>query len=188
MYKTIVTDVLIIGAGGAGLRAAIEVAKSKSTVAVISKEPFGRAHTEKAMGGLNVAIKPPATPKQHYDDTMKGGAYISNEVMVDIFTKEMPDRIYDLESYGVRFDKDADGSFYTWAGGKHSAPLNLCVGDHTGREIMKGLADEAERLKIPFYENHYATKLFVSGIYFISGKSDHSSSRRSRTTIQNYFE
>ncbi len=144
------------------MRAAIEASSEKVKIAIISKEPFGRAHTEKAMGGLNVAIKAPATPKQHYDDTIKGGALINNQVLVDIFTREMPDRIYDLESYGVRFDRLPDGTFYTWAGGKQSAPLNLCVGDYTGREIMKGLAREIKRRKVPFYSNYYVTKIFTS--------------------------
>ena len=152
---------LIIGAGGAGLRAAIEGAKQGISVTILSKEPFGKAHTGKAMGGLNVAIKSPATPQQHYQDTISGGAYLNNQVMVDIFTKEMPDRIYDLESYGMKFDRLPDGSFYTWAGGKHSAPLNLCSGDHTGKEIMDALSSEIRRLGVAFYENHYVTKLFV---------------------------
>lgn len=160
-YKTITCDMVIIGGGGAGLRAAIEARKQTDSIAIISKEAFGRAHTEKAMGGLNVAIKEPATPRQHYNDTVSGGAYINNQRMVDIFTREMPDRIYDLESYGVKFDRAPDGSFYTWAGGKHSAPLNLCVGDYTGREIMKGLAGEVKKHGIPFYSQHYVTKIFT---------------------------
>ena len=152
---------LIIGAGGAGSRAAIEGAKQGISVTILSKEPFGKAHTGKAMGGLNVAIKSPATPQQHYQDTITGGAYLNNQVMVDIFTKEMPDRIYDLESYGMKFDRLPDGSFYTWAGGKHSVPLNLCSGDHTGKEIMRALSSEIRRLGIAFYENNYVTKLFI---------------------------
>src|SRR5581483_10584212 len=121
------TDILIIGAGGAGLRAAIEAHNKGAKVLIISKEYLGGAHTNMAMGGINVAIKAPATPEQHNEDTIHGGWGINNHKMAKIFSEEMPDRIYDLESYGVKFDRLPDGSFYTWAGGKQSAPLNLCA-------------------------------------------------------------
>lgn len=160
-YTTITIDLLIIGGGGAGLRAAIEAAKLGVKLAIISKEPFGHAHTEKAMGGLNVAIKAPATAQQHYEDTIKGGWNINNHKMVSIFAREMPDRIHDLVSYGVQFDRLPDGSFYTWAGGKQSAPLNLCAGDYTGREMMQGLASETKKHNIPFFSNYFVTKIFT---------------------------
>lgn len=167
MYEIYKTDLLIIGGGGAGLRAAIEAAKRGTKLAVISKEPFGKAHTDKAMGGLNVAIKAPATPGQHYQDTIKGGWYINNHKLVHIFTHEMPERIHDLVSYGVQFDRLPDGSFYTWAGGKQTAPLNLCAGDYTGREMMHGLASEVKRLNVSFFPNHFVTKVFADqdGVY-----------------------
>lgn len=162
-HQVIKTDVLIIGAGGAGLRAAIEATKNNAHVLIVIKEPLGQAHTSMAMGGLNVAIKPPASPKQHFEDTINGGWHVNNYKLVDIFTREMPQRIYDLESYGVRFDRLPDGTFYTWAGGKHSAPLNLCAGDYTGREIMQGLVREVKRLKISFLANHFVSKLLMHG-------------------------
>ncbi|OGK29650.1 hypothetical protein A3G67_00670 [Candidatus Roizmanbacteria bacterium RIFCSPLOWO2_12_FULL_40_12] len=159
--KTIKTDVLVIGAGGAGLRAAIEAKRNGAKVLVISKESMGEAHTKMAMGGLNVAIKPPATAKQHLQDTIKGGWEINNYKMAKIFAREMPQRIYDLEDYGVNFDKLPDGSFYTWAGGKQSAPLNLCAGDYTGREMMRGLVAEAKKLGIDYKDKQFVTKLLV---------------------------
>ncbi len=162
-YQLLTTDILIIGAGGAGLRAAIEATNKGAKVLVVSKEDMGGAHTNKAMGGVNVAIKAPATPKQHYDDTVNGGWHLSNHKLAKIFTQEMPDRIYDLEKYGVKFDRLPDGSFYTWAGGKQSAPLNLCAGDYTGREIMNGLVAEIKRLKISYLDNHFVTKLYKKG-------------------------
>lgn len=157
------TDVLIIGAGGAGLRAAIEATKNGAGVLVIAKEKMGMAHTRMAMGGLNVAVKAPATPEQHYKDTIEGGWKINNYKLAKIFSEEMPDRIYDLESYGVKFDKLPDGSFYTWAGGKQTAPLNLCAGDYTGREMINGLVSETNKLHIPYLDNHFVTKLFIKG-------------------------
>lgn len=167
MFETVVVDFLIIGGGGAGLRAAIEAAKRGTKLGVISKEAFGHAHTDKAMGGLNVAIKAPATPELHYQDTVKGGWYVNNHKLVHIFTHEMPARIHDLVSYGVEFDRLPDGSFYTWAGGKQTAPLNLCAGDYTGREMMQGLAHEVKKHKVPFYPNHFVIKLFSDkdGVY-----------------------
>src|SRR3989338_118041 len=165
--ETYSIDLLIIGGGGAGLRAAIEAAKLGTKLAVISKEPFGKAHTDKAMGGLNVALKDPATPELHFQDTIKGGWYVNNHKLVHIFTHEMPDRIHDLVSYGVQFDRLPDGSFYTWAGGKQTAPLNLCAGDYTGREMMHGLASEVKKLNVPFFPRHFVTKVFADedGVY-----------------------
>ena len=160
-YELLQTDVLIIGAGGAGLRAAIEAKKQGATTLIVTKEYLGGAHTSMAMGGLNVAIKKPATSKQHYQDTINGGWHINNYKMAKIFSKEMPDRIYDLESYGVRFDKLPDGTFYTWAGGKQSAPLNLCAGDYTGREMIQGLIREIKRLRIPYLDDYFVTTLFT---------------------------
>lgn len=162
-YETVTADILVIGGGGAGLRAAIEAAKQKANVLIVVKEPIGEAHTGLAAGGLNVAIKKPATPKQHFNDTIKGGWQVNNFKLAKIVSQEMPARIYDLESYGVRFDKLPDGSFYTWAGGKQSAPLNLCAGDYTGREMMHGLTAETMRLKIPYLEHHFITKLLKKG-------------------------
>lgn len=159
--KKIKTDVLIIGAGGAGLRAAIAAAESGAHVSVVTKEALGDAHTTMAMGGINVAIKPPATAKQHFQDTIQGGWYINNQKLVDIFTREMPDRIADLERYGVQFDRLPDGTLYTWAGGKQSTPLNLCAGDYTGWEMMQGLIRQARKLNVLFFPKNFATKLFL---------------------------
>ncbi len=175
-YEILSTDVLIIGAGGAGLRAAIEAHNSGAKVLIITKEYMGGAHTSMAMGGINVAIKKPATPKQHYSDTINGGWFINNYKMVDIFTKEMPERIYDLERYGVKFDRLPDGSFYAWAGGKQSAPLNLCAGDYTGREMINGLVAEIKRLKIAYLDDYFVSKVFqnngrVTGVFLINLKT-----------------
>jgi succinate dehydrogenase/fumarate reductase flavoprotein subunit len=170
------TDILVIGSGGSGLRAAIAAAEQGMRTLVIAKELLKEAHTGLAMGGINVAIKAPATPKQHFEDTIKGGWYINNYKLARIFAEEMPDRIRDLESYGVKFDRTADGSYFVWAGGKQSAPLNLCAGDFTGREMMQGLLSEVERRKIPFLDHHYVTKLFkvdnrIVGAFLIDMRS-----------------
>src|SRR6266516_4281202 len=153
------TDILIIGSGGSGLRAAIAASEKGAKVLIIAKELLKDAHTGWAMGGLNVALKAPATPQLHFEDTIKGGWFINNYKLARIFSEEMPDRIHDLERYGVKFDRLPDGTYFTWAGGKQSAPLNLCAGDYTGREMMRGLLLEVHRLNIPFLENYYVAKL-----------------------------
>ncbi|HEX4205123.1 MAG TPA: FAD-binding protein [Ktedonobacteraceae bacterium] len=157
------TDILIIGSGGAGLRAAIAATEANAKVLVIAKELLKEAHTGWAMGGINVAIKEPATPQQHYEDTINGGWYVNNYHLAGIFAQEMPDRVRDLERYGVRFDRLPDGTYFTWASGKQSAPLNLCAGDYTGREMMSGLLAEVRRLDVPFLEDHYVFKLLKQG-------------------------
>jgi succinate dehydrogenase / fumarate reductase flavoprotein subunit len=157
------TDVLIIGSGGSGLRAAIAATEQGARVLVIAKEFLKDAHTGWAMGGINVAIKAPATAEMHFEDTIKGGWYINNYRLARIFAEEMPARIHDLEGYGVQFDHLPDGSYFTWASGKQSAPLNLCAGDYTGHEMMRGLLAEVERLNIPYLEHHYVTRLLKQG-------------------------
>src|SRR5215471_6664857 len=182
------TDILIIGSGGSGLRAAIAATEKGMKVLVVAKELLKDAHTGWAMGGLNVAIKAPATPKMHFEDTIKGGWYINNFKLATIFAEEMPDRINDLESYGVKFDRLSDGSYFTWAGGKQSAPLNLCAGDYTGREMMQGLLAEIERLNIPYLENRYVTKLLkqsnrVIGAFLIDERTGRYKVVQARATI-----
>jgi succinate dehydrogenase / fumarate reductase, flavoprotein subunit len=157
------TDILIIGSGGSGLRAAIAATETGAKVLIIAKEQLKEAHTGWAMGGINVAMKEPATPQQHFEDTINGGWYINNYKLARIFAEEMPKRVHDMERYGVKFDRLPDGTYFTWASGKQSAPLNLCAGDYTGREMMQGLLAEVERLRIPYFEHHYVTKLLKQG-------------------------
>src|SRR5258706_641367 len=170
------TDILIIGSGGSGLRAAIAAAEKGAKVLVVAKELLKDAHTGWAMGGLNVAMKARAKPQMHFNDTNEGGWYINNYKLAKIFAEEMPARIHDLESYGVKFDRLPDGSYFTWAGGKQSAPLNLCAGDYTGREMMQGVLAEVEQLYIPYLENRYVTTVIkqgnqVIGAFLIDGKT-----------------
>src|SRR3989344_2338817 len=160
-YKIIKTDILVIGAGGAGLRAAIEAKKSEQEVFLLGKEVLGCAHTGMAMGGLNAAMVAPATPEFHAQITIEGGYFINNYKMVKVFAEEMPARIHDLESYGVIFDRLDSGEFYTWAGPKQIYPLNVCVGDYTGREMMQGMVDETRKLKIKYTDEFFVSKLLT---------------------------
>jgi len=160
-FQTIKTDILVIGAGGAGIRAAIEAKKSGLSVFLLGKEVLGCAHTGMAMGGMNAAMVLPATPEFHAQITIEGGYFINNYKMVKVFGEEMPARIHDLESYGVIFDRLDSGEFYTWAGPKQKYPLNVCVGDYTGREMMQGLVDEARKLKIKYTDEFFVSKLLT---------------------------
>jgi len=159
--KIIKTDILVIGAGGAGIRAAIEAKKTGLEVFLLGKEVLGCAHTGMAMGGMNAAMVAPATPEFHAQITIEGGYFINNYKMVKVFAEEMPARIYDLESYGVIYDRLDNGEFYTWAGPKQKYPLNVCVGDYTGREMMQGLVDEARKLKIKYTDEFFVSKLLT---------------------------
>ena len=160
-YKIIKTDILVIGAGGAGIRAAIEAKKSGLETVLLGKEVLGCAHTGMAMGGMNAAMVKPATPEFHAQITIEGGYFINNYKMVKVFTDEMPARVYDLENYGVIYDRLDNGEFYTWAGPKQKYPLNVCVGDYTGREMMQGLVDEARKLKIKYTDEFFVSKLLT---------------------------
>src|SRR2546421_11221076 len=120
------TDILIIGSGGSGLRAAIAATEKGAKVLVVAKELLKDAHTGWAMGGLNVAIKAPATPQMHFEDTINGGWHINKYKIARIFAGGMADRKSDLERYGVKFYRLTHGSHFTWAGGKQTAPVNLC--------------------------------------------------------------
>ncbi len=160
-YKIIKTDILVIGAGGAGIRAAIEAKKSGRSVFLLGKEVLGCAHTGMAMGGMNAAMVKPATPEFHAQITIEGGYFINNYKMVKVFSEEMPARVHDLESYGVIFDRLDSGDFYVWSGPKQKFPLNVCVGDYTGREMMQGLVDEARKLKIKYTDEFFVSKLLT---------------------------
>src|SRR5215470_14077708 len=106
------TDVLVVGAGGAGLRAAIEIAQQGVGVLCISKERLGAAHTCMAEGGYNVAlteVNPLDNPDIHLKDTLEGGAYLNRGSLAHALTHEAPARLYDLEKFGAIFDRDTQG-------------------------------------------------------------------------------
>ncbi|MBI5614498.1 FAD-binding protein [Candidatus Gottesmanbacteria bacterium] len=161
--ETFSIDVLIIGAGGAGLRAAIEAKEQGASVLLVGKEVLGCAHTGMAMGGLNASMVSPATPKFHAQITNEGGYFINNRKIVKVFTDEMPARVLDLERYGVMFDRKDDGSFYVWAGSKQKYPLNICVGDYTGREMMQGLVDQSRKIGVMYKDECFISKLLTKG-------------------------
>lgn len=163
-YQTFTTDVLVIGAGGAGLRAAIELAQNGAKVVIVGKEVLGAAHTCMAEGGLNVALQdvnPLNSPAIHYHDTMHGGAWLNNQCLVDVFTREVPDRIRDLESYGVIFDRSESGQIAQRFSGKQTHPHTIFVGDYTGQAMMVALVSQIRKLAILYFDEHFVTRLFT---------------------------
>jgi succinate dehydrogenase / fumarate reductase flavoprotein subunit len=139
-------DVLVIGAGGAGLRAAIEAAHGGASVGLICKSLLGKAHTVMAEGGVAAAlanVDDRDNWKVHFADTMRGGQYLNNWRMAELHAKEAPDRVNELEALGAVFDRTADGRILQRNFGGHKYPRLAHVGDRTGLEIIRTLQDHA---------------------------------------------
>jgi succinate dehydrogenase / fumarate reductase flavoprotein subunit len=137
-------DVLIIGAGGAGLRAAIEAASSGVTVGVVCKSLLGKAHTVMAEGGVAAAlanVDDRDNWKVHFSDTMRGGQYLNNWRMAELHAREAPDRVRELEAWGALFDRTNDGRILQRNFGGHRYPRLAHVGDRTGLEMIRTLQD-----------------------------------------------
>ncbi|MBL8998119.1 MAG: fumarate reductase/succinate dehydrogenase flavoprotein subunit [Gemmatimonadetes bacterium] len=144
-------DVLIIGAGGAGLRAAIEAAASGVRVGLVCKSLLGKAHTVMAEGGAAAAmghVDDRDNWKVHFADTMRGGQYVNNARMAELHAKEAPDRIRELEAWGAVFDRTPDGRILQRNFGGHRYPRLAHVGDRTGLEMIRTLQDHAIHLGI----------------------------------------
>jgi succinate dehydrogenase / fumarate reductase flavoprotein subunit len=139
-------DVLVIGAGGAGLRAAIEAAHGGASVGLICKSLLGKAHTVMAEGGVAAAlanVDDRDNWKVHFADTMRGGQYLNNWRMAELHAKEAPDRVNELEALGAVFDRTPDGRILQRNFGGHKYPRLAHVGDRTGLEIIRTLQDHA---------------------------------------------
>jgi len=165
-YTTHETDVLIIGAGGAGMRAAISAFDHGSTVTVLSKSLLGKAHTVMAEGGIAAAmanVDSKDSWEVHFADTIEEGVYISNYRMAEILAKEAPDRVRELEEYGALFDRTPDGRIMQRAFGAHTYRRLCHVGDRTGLEIIRTLEDQLLHRGIIFFDEFYVTKLLKEG-------------------------
>lgn len=165
-YDTISYDVLVIGAGGAGLRAAVEAAGHGLSVGVLSKSLLGKAHTVMAEGGMAASMGNVASDDSwevHYRDTMKSGHYINNSRMVEHLAKEAPDRVLELESWGAMFDRTEQGQIMQRPFGAHTYPRLAHVGDRTGKELLRTMQDRATRLGIRVHPELTVTKLFKDG-------------------------
>ncbi len=159
-------DVLVIGAGGAGLRAAIEAASVGVTVGLICKSLLGKAHTVMAEGGMAAALANNDERdnwKVHFADTMRGGQYINNWRMAEIHAKEAPDRVRELEGWGAVFDRTPDGRINQRNFGGHRYPRLAHVGDRTGLELIRTLQDHTVYLGVAVHMEHTVIELLLDG-------------------------
>jgi succinate dehydrogenase / fumarate reductase flavoprotein subunit len=143
-HETYEHDVVVVGAGGAGLRAAIEASAAGARVAVICKSLLGKAHTVMAEGGMAAAlanVDDRDNWKVHFADTMRGGQYLNNPTMAEIHAKEAPARVRELEAWGAVFDRTSDGRILQRNFGGHRYPRLAHVGDRTGLEMIRTLQD-----------------------------------------------
>src|SRR5882724_10177210 len=139
-YETFQHDVLVIGAGGAGLRAAIEASAAGISVGLICKSLLGKAHTVMAEGGIAAALGNVDNRdnwKVHFADTMRGGQYVNNWRMAQLHAQQAPARVNELEAWGAVFDRTPDGKILQRNFGGHKNPRLAHVGDRTGLEMIR---------------------------------------------------
>src|SRR6184192_3172518 len=165
-YQTFEHDVLVIGAGGAGLRAAIEAAAEGVTVGIVCKSLLGKAHTVMAEGGIAAAlanVDDRDSWQVHFADTMRGGQYVNNWRMAELHAKEAPDRVRELEAWGALFDRTADGRILQRNFGGHRYPRLAHVGDRTGLEMIRTLQDHGIHMGIDVHMECTIVQLLKSG-------------------------
>jgi succinate dehydrogenase / fumarate reductase flavoprotein subunit len=157
-------DVLVIGAGGAGMRAAIEAAGQGVSVGLICKSLLGKAHTVMAEGGMAAAmgnVDDRDNWQVHFADTMRGGQYVNNWRMAEIHAKEAPDRVRELEAWGAVFDRTPDGRILQRNFGGHRYPRLAHVGDRTGLELIRTLQDHTVYLGVTVHMEHTVIELLM---------------------------
>jgi succinate dehydrogenase / fumarate reductase flavoprotein subunit len=165
-YVTHEHDVLVIGAGGAGLRAAAEAAAAGAKVAVISKSLLGKAHTVMAEGGIAAAlanVDERDTWRVHFADTMRGGQYLNSWRMAELHAKEAPACVRELEAWGAVFDRTADGRILQRNFGGHRYPRLAHVGDRTGLEMIRTLQDRDIHLGMDVFMEYTIVTLLKDG-------------------------
>lgn len=165
-YPTFEHDVIVIGAGGAGLRAAIEASGAGVSVGLICKSLLGKAHTVMAEGGMAAAMghnDDRDNWKVHFSDTMRGGQYVNNWRMAELHAKEAPDRVRELESWGAVFDRTKDGRINQRNFGGHRYPRLAHVGDRTGLELIRTLQDHGIHQGIEVYMEVTVVSLLKDG-------------------------
>ena len=156
-YETFEYDVLVIGAGGAGLRAAIEASAAGVRVGLVCKSLLGKAHTVMAEGGIAAAlanVDERDNWKVHFADTMRGGQYVNQWRMAELHAKEAPDRVRELEAWGAVFDRTKDGRILQRHFGGHKYPRLAHVGDRTGLEMIRTLQDHGVHQGIDVHMEH----------------------------------
>src|SRR5216117_3469927 len=165
-YQTHPYDVLVIGAGGAGLRAAIEASAAGVRVGLVCKSLLGKAHTVMAEGGIAAAlanVDERDNWKVHFADTMRGGQYVNQWRMAELHAKEAPDRVRELEAWGAVFDRTKDGRILQRNFGGHRYPRLAHVGDRTGLEMIRTLQDHGIHQGIDVLMEHTILSLLKDG-------------------------
>ena len=165
-YETHEHDVLIIGAGGAGLRAAIEALAQGASVGVVCKSLLGKAHTVMAEGGLAAAmgnLDAADDWRAHFRDTMRGGKFLNNWRMAQLHAQEAPDRVRELEQWGALFDRTDKGEILQRAFGGHTYRRLCHVGDRTGLEMIRTLQDRGVHMGFDVYMECTSTRLLTEG-------------------------
>lgn len=161
-YEVREHDVLIIGAGGAGLRAAVSAVQRGLSVGIVTKSLLGKAHTVMAEGGMAAAlgnVDPDDSWRQHFIDTMKSGKFINNWRMAEIHAKESPDRVYELEQWGALFNRTPEGKISQRPFGGHTYRRLAHVGDRTGLELIRTMQEKALATDAKVYMETTVTKL-----------------------------
>jgi succinate dehydrogenase / fumarate reductase flavoprotein subunit len=159
-------DVLVIGAGGAGLRAAIEASAQGASVGLVCKSLLGKAHTVMAEGGIAAAlahVDPQDGWETHFRDTMKGGSFLNHWRMAQLHAQESPDRVRELEQWGALFDRTSDGRILQRAFGGHTWKRLAHVGDRTGLEMIRTLQDRGVHQGLEVYMECTISRLFKDG-------------------------
>jgi succinate dehydrogenase / fumarate reductase flavoprotein subunit len=165
-YETHEHDVLVIGAGGAGLRAAIEASAAGVSVGLVCKSLLGKAHTVMAEGGIAAAlanVDDRDNWRVHFADTMRGGQYVNNWRMAELHAKEAPARVRELEAWGAVFDRTKDGRILQRNFGGHKYPRLAHVGDRTGLEMIRTLQDHGIHLGMDVYMETTVIRLLKDG-------------------------
>src|SRR2546422_493676 len=165
-YETFQHDVVVIGAGGAGLRAAIEASAAGVRVGLVCKSLLGKAHTVMAEGGIAAAlanVDERDNWKVHFADTMRGGQYVNSWRMAELHAKEAPDRVRELEAWGAVFDRTKDGRILQRNFGGHKYPRLAHVGDRTGLEMIRTLQDHGVHQGIDVHMEHTVLTLLKDG-------------------------
>ncbi|HCJ53305.1 FAD-binding protein, partial [Glutamicibacter sp.] len=163
--QQISTSVLVIGTGGSGLRAAIELAESGTDVLAVGKRPRHDAHTSLAAGGINAALGTMDAEdswQQHAADTIKESYFLADPRTVQVVAQGAARGIEDLERYGMNFAREADGRISQRFFGAHKFRRTAFAGDYTGLEIQRTLIRRAQQLQVPILDSVYITKLLVA--------------------------
>jgi succinate dehydrogenase / fumarate reductase flavoprotein subunit len=166
-FETHEHDVLVIGAGGAGLRAAIEALAQGASVGVVSKSLLGKAHTVMAEGGIAAAmanVDAADSWRTHFRDTMRGGKFLNNWRMAQLHAQEAPERVRELEQWGAIFDRTQDGNILQRAFGGHTFKRLCHVGDRTGLEMIRTLQDRGVHLGFDVYMECTIVQLLTDGV------------------------